>query len=51
MAEPAEPVIYRYLGPGFLPGVPARDLRALDVDPIDPELLAEAVALGLYVKE
>jgi hypothetical protein len=31
--------------------VPARDLRAGDVAAIDPELLAEAIALGLYVKE
>ena len=41
-------MIWRYIGPGWLMGVPARDLTAADVAALDHDLLAQALAMGIY---
>lgn len=45
----ASVVAYRYVGPGWAMGVPARDLTPDDVAALDPTLWAEALDMGLYV--
>lgn len=41
-------VLWRYLGPGWVAGVPARDLTADEVAALDTAAWAEAQALGVY---
>lgn len=41
-------IVYRWVGPGWSPGIPARDLTADDVTGLDPEIWATALALGIY---
>lgn len=43
-----EPVVYRYTGPGWWPGVPARDLTQHDIDALDHEAWDVARALNIY---
>lgn len=43
-----EPVAWRFVGPGWVMGVPARDLTASDVAALDHDLWAQALALGIY---
>ena len=41
-AEDAERVVYRYVGPAEVYGIPARDLTALDVARLTPSQLRDA---------
>jgi hypothetical protein len=42
------PLALRYLGPGWIVGLPARNVTANERAALDPALVAEGLALGLY---
>ncbi len=43
------PAGYRYVGPGYIPGVPARDLAPGEAETLNPAEWADALFHGLYV--
>lgn len=50
--EQSDPIVYRYVGPGWFPSVPARDLTQADVDALPTDApLAWLVDQGVYTKE
>ena len=46
--QSGDPVVYRYLGPGFMPGVPARDLAQADLARIGAQAAAQVATGSLY---
>lgn len=47
MSAPS-PIVLRWRGAAWLPGIPARDITAAEASGLDAALLAEAMSLGLY---
>jgi hypothetical protein len=43
-----EPIIYRYVGGGWIPDIPARDLAKPDLEPLGWQLRTHLRTSGLY---